>query len=1074
MTTAEIPLSRTKIIVPALRPEVLHRARLLSLFDDLLDRKLIILAAPAGYGKTTLLVDFARQSEMPVCWLSLDSLDKDPQRFCAYLIAALAERFPKFGQQSNAVLRSLTNLEGDTEWLLSTLVNEIDARTDEHFVLMVDDYQFVDTVPEIRNLFSRFIFMAGENCHFVLSSRRVPSLPDITLMVARQQVGGFDLQQLAFRPDEIRSLFETSYGVTLADSTVEELVQQTEGWITGLHLSASSTAGRIPDLTQAARTTGVNLSDFLDRQVLAPQPPKVRNFLLQTSLLDEFDASLCEAVLGKGNWKSLIRTIRQDNLFVLQVGPDGKWVRYHHLFQDFLQKRLCEDEPETAQAILTRLAEVYKERHEWEKAYAVYRQLGDSRLVADLLEVAGMPLLVNARFITLRSWLDGLPLSLIEERSSLLSLKGALLCSLGEGRSALTLLDQAVPEFEKSGDIPGLALVRVRRAAAYRLLGEYEKSLQDADEALRLSDGKPDLQPVYADAERFEGVCLNHLGRVKEAIRFQEDAMRRYEKLGEKQRVARVQMELGSTYRTSGNYTAARNIYEQALAEWRREENMLSEASVLNNLGVLLHNQGKYEEAVQAFEAGIQCARQSRSSWNESLLLASLGDLYTDLDEYEAAKEAYLAAAEALKRVSHQFLVNYLNLAQARLARLCGQVKKAHYYLNRAGDLVRSAGSNHESGLFYLESGCLHLAEESLAPAIMDLEQACDYFQDGGLAAESAWSRVWLAAAQLASGEIAAVRSSLQAALEAEQTQIGFAPLLPAVRQAQPWLAPFRSDPEIGPFLSPWLERAAQFEAQLPALRKRLRHLPFTIPIQAPHLIAQAFGKARVRANGKLITQAQWKTASVRELFFYLLATTQPLTKEEIGEALWPGMDPLQLKLHFKNDLYRLRHALGAKVVLFENDHYSFYRQLDYEYDVEDFTTHLAKAQTATQVKEKITNLRAATKLWNGPYLQDLDANWAWPERERLKETCLEAFKQLATALHQEGQVQAALQACRGALHIEPCREDFYRLAMRLHAEQGDRLAVIWQYQACSKALREELDVAPSEETEALYGRLTA
>jgi LuxR family maltose regulon positive regulatory protein len=217
MSDIEIHLSRTKTIIPTLRPEVIHRARLLALFDDLLDKKLIIVTAPAGYGKTTLLVDFARQSEMPVCWLSLDKIDKDPQRFIAYFIAALAERFHKFGKQSNAVLRGLTNLEQDTERVLSVLVNEIDSQIDEHFTIVVDDYQFVDFVPYIRDFFSRFIYLAGENCHVILSSRRLPTLPDITLMVARQQVGGFDLEQLAFRPNEIHALFETNYGVSLTD-----------------------------------------------------------------------------------------------------------------------------------------------------------------------------------------------------------------------------------------------------------------------------------------------------------------------------------------------------------------------------------------------------------------------------------------------------------------------------------------------------------------------------------------------------------------------------------------------------------------------------------------------------------------------------------------------------------------------------------------------------------------------------------------------------------------------------------------------------------------------------------------
>ena len=206
MVAKGIPISRTKVVIPALRPEVLHRARLLALFDSLLEKKLIIMTAPAGYGKTSLLVDFARQSQMPACWLSLDALDQDPQRFIAYLIASLAERFPNFGKRSSSVLRSVTSFEQDSERLLSSLVNELEDRIDEHFVLVVDDYQFVDSIQPIRDLFSRFISQSGENCHVILATRRLPSLPNIAQMVARQQVSGFDLEELAFRPDEIRAL----------------------------------------------------------------------------------------------------------------------------------------------------------------------------------------------------------------------------------------------------------------------------------------------------------------------------------------------------------------------------------------------------------------------------------------------------------------------------------------------------------------------------------------------------------------------------------------------------------------------------------------------------------------------------------------------------------------------------------------------------------------------------------------------------------------------------------------------------------------------------------------------------
>jgi LuxR family maltose regulon positive regulatory protein len=299
--------------------------------------------------------------------------------------------------------------------------------------------------------------------------------------------------------------------VTLTDKTVKELAQQTEGWITGLHLLADRVTQSIPDLTRAARTTGVNLAIYLDQQVLASQPLKLRKFLLQTSLLEEFDADLCEAVFGKGDWKRIIKTVMQHNLFVLPVGQDGKWLRYHHLFQEFLQQRMREEDPERALNILSRLAEVYKERKEWEKAYSIYHQSGNPSLLADLIDLAGTSMLISEYLITLRTWLDELPATLLEERPSLLSLKGALLCGLGEGQGALPILNQAILEIRQTEDLPGLALALVRRAAARRLAGDYTNSLHDSDEALRLSKNKPDLQTIYAEAERFKGINLYQL-----------------------------------------------------------------------------------------------------------------------------------------------------------------------------------------------------------------------------------------------------------------------------------------------------------------------------------------------------------------------------------------------------------------------------------------------------------------------------------------------------------------------------------------------------------------------------------
>src|SRR5271157_1413421 len=1079
MNPSAITLSLTKVVVPALRPEILSRDRLLTRLEDLLEQKLVLITAPAGYGKTSLLIDLAHHTEMPVCWLSLDLLDRDPQRFVAYFIAMVTRRFPQFGKESATALNSLTSFDHGLENLIITLVNEIYEQISEHFVLVLDDYQHVDSVPEIRDFISRFIQLASENCHLVLSSRRLPALPDMAVLVARQQVGGFDLRELAFQLDEMRDLFQKKYGLHIPESTVQDLLLHTEGWITGINFSRPQKAQGLVDLARFTPTTGAGLPEYLDHQVLNQQTPEVREFLLQTSLFDEFNEELCAVVLGAVSpgkphrWNKLIEAVKRNNLFVLAVGPNGKWLRYHNLVQDFLQSRLKEESPETAEAILIYLVQYYEQNSEWEKAHHLYKQLGDITGLAGLVERAGKALIQSDRLITLGNWLDELPDVITQEHPGLLSLKGALELIRGKVRFGLSLLDQATASFQAAGDEKNLGQTLVRRANAHRLLGDYKASLQDAEDALQITaqSKNPFMQACRVEALRMKGLALYRLGQMKQSTDLLQSSLSLAIKLNDTQIIPVVQSELGITHRSMGDNETAKDLYEKALAIWKERGNLTWQADILNNLGVLHHLGGDYEQAAVAFEQGLECARRSGYLRSEALLLTSLGDLYAELGEFEIARHAYEKAEDIARQIADQFLLTYSLLSQAAVARASGTFDRARLLLDEVYAPVREHNSTYEIGLFELECGRLELASRSPQRAIPHLQSAVESFSRGSRVLETGWSHLWLAAACNQAGDQQTARMHLKETAKLDGK--GHHSLSMAAYQLQNWLDNSLSDdPEVRTVLVRLLRRAENLQPKLPSIRKRLRRLTSTVPMPPPHLDIRAFGKAQVRVNGKLVTNAQWQSKSVRELFFYFLHASGPLTKEQVGADLWPEVTPRQLKLRFKNNLYRLRRAVGPETILWERELYSFNRDLDYEYDVETFKAHLAKARAAKGVLERTEHYQAAVDLVNGPYLHDFESTWILPEREHLEQDYTRALLSLARLLLQIEKNEEALQICLQALSHDACLEEAYRFAMRIYDRLGDHTAVSRQYLACKKCLQAELGVAPSPETEALYRRL--
>ena len=1070
----QIPVSKIKISQPRRRPEIVARQRLVETLYDQLDKKLILVVAPAGYGKTSLLIDLAANSDLPVCWLSLDSLDQEPQRFLAYIISSIRQSFPDFGKESTAALKSLASFEKDSERLLIALTNEITSRIHEHFLLILDDYHMVDSALDIRLLVNRFIQLSGENVHFILSSRSLPNIPDMPLMVARDMVAGLSFEELSFQPEEIQQYFIQNSQRTLTDEEARKLARETEGWIAAIHLTST-----LPSIHPPAQPFGSSgdLFDFFATEVLDKQTPAMREFLLVTAPFEAFNASLCQAVLDpllsgeKRDWATLVATIQANNVFTVPLGPDGRWIRYHNLFRHFLQSRLQYEQPTLAWHIQNSLARYYEDNRSWEEALHLYESLGDQPSLTRVFAKAGSDFIRNGRMLTLSNWLDHLSSGILQDNPVMLSLQGALQANQGDAQLAVSFLGRAEISFREQGELENLVDVLLRRCIAYRRLGEYHRMLADTDEAICLTQGREEhnLQEAYAEAQRMKGQAFFRLGKFEEAMRCYDIALKDYTELGVLSGIPMLETDMGVLYVELGDTPTAARYYNQALSAWEKTGDIGRKALLFNNLGVLYHTDGKFEHAFIIFEQGLQACEQCGDRRTQALTLSSLGDLLTDIKDIEQARRCYEEAFMIARKLNDSFLDFYCSLANMRLARLAGQLEEAEALRK---ELISSSDSSspYRQAQLGIEQGCWLLAKGRPQEASATLAKSLLLIQQTGQKQELCRVMLWQSAA-LAQYDAPASLKELEkfSALQCSQLESGS--IYISASQVLPFLGEVLESKQVDPSLNKFFMRAAKLADGLPELRRRLRRISKRVPISPPRLVVHTLGEAAVLRDGIPINLSDWQTRETRDLFFFLFFN-QAQTKEQIATVFWPDITPARLKMRFKTTIYRLRHAVGQEVILFEGERYSFNRGVDYTCDLEEFHTLLEAAKNSKDDKEILNFLQKAVDLVQGPFLSNIEADWVMPERVRQQEAYQFALLRLAELCLTQGQAESSLEASQRALLSDPMLEQAHRLRMRAYAALHDQTGLARQYQQCRRTLQSELGLQPSNETVRLYEQL--
>ena len=595
-------LLQTKLYKPQLRPSVIPRPRLTSKMIAAQRCKLTLICAPAGFGKTTLVVDFLSQLHSgSQAWFAIDEQDNDPTRFLSYLITAVQSQWPEAAEAASGALHSPQ--PPPSELILTALINGMTGRT-EKLILVLDDYHLIETKAN-HDILAFILDHQAPSLHLVIITRADPLLP-LARLRARGEMIELRKDDLRFTTAEAAHFLNQVMGLNLAQEQVAALEQQTEGWIAGLQLAALSMQGRkdIPGFIASFSGTNRFILDYLADEVLRHRPQGTRDFLLQTAVLERLSGPLCDAVMGQNNSQAILEQLEQANLFLFPLDDSRGWFRYHRLFAELLRHKLrAQGEPILAELHLR--AAIWYEEQDF-VADAIHHALAgeDWGRAGRLIGQATDSMLKGGQIVTLIDWCEQLPPPLIDAAPNLgLSYAWALLLvgRLDEAQEILGHIEaQAQP-------IP-LLMGQTAAAQAYlaRSRGDNAQVIEKSKVALSLL-GKDD-EVSRSNVTLNLGLVYWHEGRLSEAEEALEEAAKLSRLTANRYGELAAQIFLARTLASSGKLHQA-EMAARDLVQTGTQIPILALAHY--DLGAIYYEWNDLQKAGEEVNEGIALSRRS-------------------------------------------------------------------------------------------------------------------------------------------------------------------------------------------------------------------------------------------------------------------------------------------------------------------------------------------------------------------------------------------------------------------------------------------------------------------------------
>ena len=1058
---------------------LLERDHLVAKLAAWSDRKLVIIHAQAGQGKSTLAAAYAASLPTPPVWYTMDAQDEDPAVFLAglgeALQAALREQAPKVPP----VPRSRYGFSGVEQTAIIGWIDRLFGAVARPCLVVFDDCHIPASSPALRPVLKALIESSPSSVRFLLISRTRPEL-DIAKLRARRGVAELRGSDLMFSDREAQELFGTAFGMPLAPREAALINRAAEGWAAGLvlmheYLASAPAEGRLETLRGRPHSEcRAPIFDYLAQEVFLHLPEGLQDFLLRTSVAEELTAPLLSLLSGlpesaPGSRPSVAARVAElgnRNLFVTSVGGEAASIRYHALFREFLVRQLRSRRPPAEiRKYYAIAANHFAGAGDPARAVNLWLESGQTARAVRGIESCGLRLVGRGQTRMLIRWIDSLPKPAADR--PWFRFYRAISLRYADPRAALTLYERAERGFRRDRDVVGqmLSLSGIIEAC-FHSGGDFRRMERAAARAQALLDQRRREAPeARARLHLAIGMAWFFIGRLRQGTEALTRALDLFRQQGDHFYQITSAVYLAPCALYQGDFPLAREAVRRGIdAHASIPDEAGGRAALFLMQAMTALFEGNFAEARECID---QCGSLADSNALESIGFLSLdigGWLKIAEGDYRGA-ELQLAECRRRGEASRNAFISAS--AAHLLAIAClfqGKLKRAKVQSDYALAVQAGSGSRLFHAIYLIASGAIHLRLGTLPRAERDLMTALKMLRQAQAVQQEANAHLLLAALSLRRGQEAAARRHLAAGFGIGEER-GFTYYALLDREERSALA------------AAAIERGIE-----PAYCRGL--IANGLPQRTSwSLEIFCLGEFRVLRNGVPLQEREWKSRLAKTLVKLLAkGGYQKLSRDDAAEILWPDADPARLPLMLNSLLHRTRKALEPAVpvamsesCIVQDGSMLSLNRMKARTDIGDFlAANEAVARNRSKAPddpERTLVLHdAAIKLYRGDFLPgDLYDDWTQPIREELRKLYLQLLSDAAEVAESGGDEGRAWLYYDKMFAHDQCNEKACRWLMSRHAAAGQRGEAVRIYERCQLSLRQELDIEPDAQTRKMY-----